>query len=124
MARRRGSACRAARLPCQFQFPPQPAHRQDQLAAIDDVFESRSTISQRLVRDVAPVAVEHVERHEDRRRRDDGRVGLAQPLEARSELLIVDRHLAVEHERASGQLRDGGGEVSEPARVVAGVAAD
>ena len=34
-------------------------------------------------------------------------------------LLVVDGHFAVGHERARGQLRDGGGQVSETVRVVA-----
>jgi hypothetical protein len=41
------------------------------------------------------------------------RVGLAQPVEAGPELLIEDRHLAVEHQRAGGQLGDGGSQISE-----------
>src|SRR5215831_15316111 len=70
------------------------------------------------------ILVQQVKRHEQRRRGDGVRIGLAPPIEARAELLIVDRHLTVEHERAGGQLPDGGGEISEPARVVAAVAAD
>jgi hypothetical protein len=68
--------------------------------------------------------VQQVEHHEQRRRGDGVRVGLAQPVEAGPELLVVDRHLAIQHERAGGQLRDRGGQVSEAARVVTPVAAD
>jgi hypothetical protein len=42
----------------------------------------------------------------------------------RAQLLVVDRDLAVEHERAGRQLHDGGGQISEAPRVVAAVAAD
>jgi hypothetical protein len=38
-------------------------------------------------------------------------------------LLVVDRHFAVEHQGANGQLRDGGRDVGEPLRVVDAVAA-
>lgn len=50
--------------------------------------------------------------------------GLAEPLEAGPELLVVDRHLTVEHERARRQLQDRRRDVAEAARVVAPVAAD
>ena len=73
--------------------------------------------------DVAAVEVQQVEDHEERWRRDGRGVGLAQPLEARPQLLVVDHDLAVEHERAGGQLGDRGGQISEAPRVVASVAA-
>jgi hypothetical protein len=50
--------------------------------------------------------------------------GLAEPLEAGPELLVVDRHLTVEHERARRQLQDRRRDVAEAARVVAPVTAD
>jgi hypothetical protein len=62
-------------------------------------------------------------RHEQRRRGDGVGVRLTQPLEAGPELLVVHGQLAVEHERARRELRDGGREISEPPRVVAPVAA-
>jgi hypothetical protein len=73
---------------------------------------------------VAALVVQQIEGHEQRWRGDGSGVRLAQPVEAGSELFVVDRHLAVEHQRARGQLRDGGGQVSEAASVVAPVAAD
>jgi len=74
--------------------------------------------------DVAAVEVQQVEDHEERWRRDGRGVGLAQPLEARPQLLVVDHDLAGEHERAGGELGDCGGQISEEPRVVASVAAD
>jgi hypothetical protein len=44
------------------------------------------------------VLVQQVEGHEQRRRGDGGRVGLAQPLEAGAQVLVVDRDLTIEHE--------------------------
>jgi len=43
--------------------------------------------------DVAAVEVQQVEDHEERWRRDGRGVGLAQPLEARPQLLVVDHVL-------------------------------
>ena len=74
--------------------------------------------------DVAAVEVQQVEDHEERWRRDGRGVGLAQLLEARPQLLVVDHDLAVEHEWAGGELGDCGGQISEEPRVVASVAAD
>ena len=66
--------------------------------------------------DVAAVEVQQVDDHEERWRRDGRGVGLAQPLEVRPQLLVVDHNLAVEHQRARGQLGYGRGLVGEPAR--------
>ena len=52
------------------------------------------------------------------------RVGLAQPLEPRPQLLVVDRYLTVEHQGARGQLGDRGRDAGEASRVVAAAAAD
>jgi hypothetical protein len=49
-------------------------------------------------------------------------VRLPQPVGPRAKL-VVDRHLAVEHERAGGQLGDCGGQIIEAASVVAPVPA-
>jgi hypothetical protein len=74
-------------------------------------------------RDRAAVAVEQVERHVERRCGNRGGIGLAQPVEPGPELLVVDGHLGVQHQRARGQLRDGGRHVAEAARVIHAVAA-
>ena len=60
---------------------------------------------------------------------DSGRAGggsgrLAQPIEARAELLVEDRRLAVEDERARRQLGDGRRDVTEAASVIDAGAAD
>src|SRR5262249_43668558 len=60
---------------------------------------------------------------------DSGRVsgvglGLAQPVEAGTELLVVDRDLAVEHQGARRELRDSCRDVAEAPSVVAAIPAD
>jgi hypothetical protein len=54
------------------------------------------------------------------RRRGDGvQVLLSKPVEPRAELVVEGRDLAVGHQGAGGELRDGGGQVGESAGVVA-----
>jgi hypothetical protein len=81
-------------------------------------------LGEREAGEFAAVAVQDVEGDEDRRRGDRSRVRLAQPLEPRAELLVVDRDLAVENQRAGGPLGDRAGDVCEQLRVVDAVAAD
>jgi hypothetical protein len=57
--------------------------------------------------------VQQIEHHEQRRRGDGVGVRLAEPFKPGPELLIVDGYLAVQHERAGGQLRDGRRDVRE-----------
>lgn len=69
-------------------------------------------------------ALEHVERDEDRRRTEDPGVVIAEQMEPAHELLVVHRHLAVQGNDVGLELRDGGSELAEAARVVHRVSAD
>jgi hypothetical protein len=59
-----------------------------EVAVRDDVLQSGAPITKRPRRDVAAVAVQEVERHEDGPRGNGSGVGVAQPVEARTELLV------------------------------------
>jgi len=67
-----------------------------------------AAITERPGGQVTALVVQQVKRHEQRRRGDGLGVRLAQAVEPRAELLVVDRDLAVEHERARRQLREAG----------------
>jgi hypothetical protein len=101
----------------------EPPHGEDKLAAGHDVLQAGAAITERAAGQVPALVGQEVERHVERRRGDGVGVRLAEPVEAGPELLVEDGRLPVEHQRAGGQLRDGGGKVSETAGVVAAVPA-
>src|SRR5262249_59802325 len=87
-------------------IPSEPSHRKHEIGVSDDIFQSRATFAQWASGRFTPVAIKHVERDEHRRRGDGVWVGLAQPVGARTGLLVENRHLDVEDDRASGQLSE------------------
>src|SRR3989442_3703444 len=105
-------------------IPREPSYRQHELAARDDALQSNATLAQRPPDELAPVLVQQIERHQHGRRGDRVRVWFPQPVEARTELLVVDRNLAVEHQGARGQRGDRGRDAGEASRVVEAIAAD
>jgi hypothetical protein len=99
-------------------------HRQHEVAAGDEVLQPGTTITQGARAQVAAVLVQHVESHEERRRRHGVWIWVAQPVEARPELLVEDRYLIVEHQRLHGKARNGGDQIGEALAVVHARAAD
>jgi hypothetical protein len=100
----------------------EPAHRERQLAAGDDVLQPGRA-------DHAAAARSGPGRRRSNVMKSGGEAtasgsGSRKPLEAGPELLVVHRDLAVEHQRAGGELRHRRRDVAEPASVVAALAAD
>jgi hypothetical protein len=73
---------------------------------------------------ILSVPIEHIERNVDRRSGHDLGIAAAEQLKTRSELLVEDGHLAVEHKCPHGQRGDCGGDVTESPRMVHTVAAE
>ena len=84
----------------------QPAGCVDQVGAGDEVLEPWPPLAERPLADVAALHVEHVKRDEHGRRGELGGLAVAQPVEARAELLIEHTELAVKHQRPDRQRGD------------------
>jgi len=92
--------------PCLVAVQREPPHRRDQVLVVDDILQPGAAFTERAPGELPAVVVEQIEHHEHRRRGDGVRVGLAEPVEPRPELLVVDGDLAVEDQGAGRQLRD------------------
>lgn len=85
----------------------QPRYSRTRSARASNDRQQEPSIPERSAGLVEALPIEQVERDEDRRRGQGAR-GAAQPLEARAELLVEGRQLAIEDERIEGQGGDRG----------------
>jgi len=87
--------------------------RVDEIGAVELTLELLPPLGQRASTEIATTRPKAIERHENRRRRDDRGVRLAEQMKPGNQLLVEDGHLAVEDERRFPESRDRDGEVRE-----------
>jgi hypothetical protein len=87
-------------------FFGEPTYGRYPIASGDDQLETRATLSQWPLSQLAAILVKQIERYEHRRRGDRVCIWFAQPVEARSQPLVEDRDLAVKYQGPRRQLRD------------------